>query len=58
MRDFNMFPVLPAFAGHVPDALRKLYPNANITKSSNWNGFSDEYTEVSLLDPNDPLFAV
>jgi len=39
MRDFGMTPVMPAFAGHVPDTFKKVHPYANVTKSSRWNKF-------------------
>ncbi|EFA74836.1 alpha-N-acetylglucosaminidase [Heterostelium album PN500] len=37
MRQFGMQAVLPGFAGHVPEALKSHYPNANITQLSSWN---------------------
>lgn len=55
-RELNMHPVLPAFAGHVPEKLKLIYPQAKITKLSAWGGFSDQYA-CSFLDPIDPLFA-
>jgi len=55
-RDLNMRPVLPAFAGHVPPELKRIYPEAQIEKMSNWAGFADEHTPF-FLDPMDPLFA-
>lgn len=54
-RELNMKPVLPAFAGHVPKELKRLYPEANIHLLSNWGGFTDEY-RGSFLYPLDPLF--
>lgn len=52
MRDLGMTPVLPAFSGHVPSAIRTLYPRAEI-KPLNWDaGFGDTY----VLSPTDPLF--
>lgn len=54
-RELNMRPVLPAFAGHVPYALTKIYPEAKITKMSQWGGFRDEFRSY-FLDPMDPLF--
>lgn len=54
-REFNMRPVLPAFAGHVPAALGKVYPKAKITKIAAWSDYSDEYA-CSYLDPEDPLY--
>ena len=54
-REFNMRPVLPAFAGHVPAELAKYYPNAKITKIGAWSGYSDQYA-CSYLDPQDKLY--
>ncbi|XP_042869307.1 alpha-N-acetylglucosaminidase-like isoform X3 [Penaeus japonicus] len=56
MRQFGILPVLPAFAGHVPAGLTRLYPEANITRMSRWVNFPDQYSRTYLLDPNDPLF--
>jgi len=54
-RAFNMKPVLPAFAGHVPKALLKKYPNAKITSLGEWGNFSETYQSY-FLDSFDPLF--
>lgn len=54
-RELNMRPVLPAFAGHVPEVLKRLYPEAKISKLSSWGGFADQYRS-HFLDPMDPLF--
>jgi len=54
-RELNMTPVLPAFAGHVPAALKKAQPNAKINRLGHWGGFPDKYRS-SFLDPLDPLF--
>lgn len=55
-RELNMKPVLPAFAGHVPDALKRIYPKANIQNLSKWAGFSEAY-RCHFLNPEEPLFA-
>lgn len=55
-RELNMRPVLPAFSGHVPQELKRVYPKAKITKLGAWGGFSDQYA-CSFLDPMDPLFS-
>lgn len=55
-RQFNMKPVLPAFSGHVPQELKRIYPDAKITKLEPWSGYSEDYA-CSFLDPMDPLFA-
>ena len=54
-RELNMKPVLPAFAGHVPAALSRLYPEARIERMSDWAGF-DVSQWPHFLDPMDPLF--
>ena len=51
-----MKPVLPAFAGHVPAQLKKLFPKANIKYLGQWAGFKDEY-RCHFLNPEEPLFA-
>lgn len=55
-REFNMRPVLPAFAGHVPHELSRLYPKAKITRLDPWSGYPDKYA-CSFLDPMDSLFS-
>ncbi|WP_279149852.1 alpha-N-acetylglucosaminidase [Muribaculum intestinale] len=55
-RELGMTPVMPAFAGHVPDGLRALYPDARISLRSQWSGFEDK-DRCWFLDPSDPLYA-
>ncbi len=54
-RELGMKPVLPAFAGHVPEVLKTKYPNAKITSLGDWSGFSNRYDSY-FLDPFDSLF--
>ncbi|QTD37640.1 alpha-N-acetylglucosaminidase [Polaribacter batillariae] len=54
-REFGMTPVLPAFAGHVPEALKAIFPEAKINQLSSWGGFKDKYRSF-FLDPLDPAF--
>ena len=56
-RELNMKPVLPAFNGHVPAALKKLYPKADIQSLGKWAGFSTQY-HCSFLHPGDSLFSL
>lgn len=51
-RSLGMKPVLPAFAGHVPEAIAKKFPKAKIQKMKSWGGFPSTY----VLDAGDPLF--
>lgn len=55
-RQLGMQPVLPAFAGHVPAALAKQYPQAHITPVSLWGGFSEK-NRCYFLSPSDSLYA-
>ncbi len=56
-RSLGMTPVLCAFAGHVPEALRHIHPEMKISRiPGNWSGFSPEYG-TWFLDPLDPQFA-
>lgn len=52
MRELGMKPVLPGFAGFVPEAFQVKYPNASIKRSSGWGGFAPTYQ----LQPTDALF--
>ena len=55
-RELNMKPVLPAFAGHVPGALKRIFPDANIQYLGKWAGFGDSY-RCHFLNPEEALFA-
>eukprot|EP01083_Nonionella_stella_P289090 983849_1 len=56
MNTLEMTPALTCFAGHVPQAITKYYPKADVTKSPDWGGFNKTYCCVSLLNASDPLF--
>ncbi|XP_062571445.1 alpha-N-acetylglucosaminidase-like isoform X1 [Saccostrea cucullata] len=56
MRSLGMIPVLPGFAGHVPEATILRYPKANVSRLTDWAGFNQSYCCNYLLDFNDPLF--
>lgn len=56
MVGLGMQPVLPCFAGHVPRALRKVFPNASITRLPCFAGMNKTFTCEDLLSPTDPLF--
>ena len=51
-RELGMEPVLPAFSGHVPSALKARFPDAKIKQLNRWAGFPG----VFILDAQDPLF--
>ena len=54
-RQLGMRPVLPAFAGHVPEAIKRVFPEADVSRVSSWGGFKDEYRSF-FLNPMDSLF--
>ena len=56
VREFGMINVLPGFAGHVPAALKDIYPTANFTRNSGWSGFNSTYSDDYLLQPTDSTF--
>ena len=56
MRSLGITPVLPAFAGHIPKGLLRLYPKANVSRLGDWGHFNDTYCCTYLLEPTDPLF--
>jgi alpha-N-acetylglucosaminidase len=43
MRALGMTPVLPAFAGHVPDAITRLYPKVKVQTLPDWAHFNKTY---------------
>ena len=55
MRGLGMVPVLPAFAGQVPEAVTRLHPGSSFTRQT-WLGFNSSYNGGYLLSPLDPLF--
>lgn len=56
MQELGMTPVFPAFAGHVPDGITRVYPNATVTRLGSWAHFNQNYSNTYLLEPSDPLF--
>ena len=55
-RQFNMRPVLTAFNGHVPEQLKEIYPQAQITDIKAWSRFAPEFL-CHFLAPMDSLYA-
>ena len=56
-RELNMHPVLPAFAGHIPGALKRLFPHLLTTSVSQWCRFDKKY-QCTFLNPMDSLYSV
>uniref|UniRef100_X1Z3X3 Alpha-N-acetylglucosaminidase n=1 Tax=Capitella teleta TaxID=283909 RepID=X1Z3X3_CAPTE len=56
MRDLGMTPALPAFAGHVPANITRLFPRVKVSKLGDWGRFNSTYCCTTLLDVEDPLF--
>ena len=55
--DLGMEPVLPAFAGFLPDQFIKLYPNSDTQQLSTWSHFNCTYSCIVWLEPADPMFS-
>ncbi len=51
MRALGMTPVCPGFSGFVPEALKRVHPDAKLTKTS-WGGRFHNF----MIEPDDPLF--
>ncbi|KAG8446625.1 hypothetical protein GDO86_014179 [Hymenochirus boettgeri] len=56
MRSLGMITVLPAFAGHIPQGILRVYPKVKVTNLGPWSNFNCTYSCSYLLDPEDPLF--
>ncbi|KAK8593065.1 hypothetical protein V6N13_043317 [Hibiscus sabdariffa] len=58
MYELGMTPVLPAFSGNVPAALKDIFPSAKITRLGNWFSVKSnpKWCCTYLLDATDPLF--
>lgn len=56
LRDLGIAVALPAFAGHVPVAFKRIFPNASLTPAQRWNNFPDEFSCPLYIDPADELF--
>jgi len=52
-RELGMTPVLQGFTGHVPAALKDVFPAAKLQRLSSWC----EFPPTHFLSPQDPLFA-
>ncbi|KRY90715.1 Alpha-N-acetylglucosaminidase [Trichinella pseudospiralis] len=55
MVEFGMLPILPAFAGHVPDGFKRIFPTANLLSAKCWI-FNSTYSCLKFVHPSDPLF--
>ncbi|KAH8697216.1 glycoside hydrolase family 89 protein [Talaromyces proteolyticus] len=57
MVELGITPALPAFPGFVPANITNAKPDVNVTRGSDWGGFPEQYSEVTFLDPLDPVFS-
>jgi len=56
MRELGMKPVLPAFAGHVPEKFIELFPDADVIDSEPWADIIQPWCCAKFLEPTDPLY--
>ena len=52
MRELEMYPIIHAFAGFVPDGIKRIYPHEQL-RELGWGGFDEK---VQILSPNSELF--
>ena len=57
LRSLGMTAVLPAFGGHIPEALIQKYPSMKYTRSKAWSRFDEQYTQDYYVANEDPMFA-
>lgn len=55
LKELGMHPIVPAFAGFVPEGMKRIYPNQNIRDIAFGAGFSKEYSG-HILAPTSDLF--
>ncbi|MEI8203114.1 MAG: alpha-N-acetylglucosaminidase TIM-barrel domain-containing protein [Bacteroidota bacterium] len=55
MRELGMMPIVPAFSGYVPDAIKRAIPGINILDMKPWCGFDKDYGTHMLL-PSEKQF--
>jgi len=48
MRELGMQPVVPAFSGYVPKAVKRIYPDADIITMASWGDFPANYGTYML----------
>ncbi|XP_021233744.1 alpha-N-acetylglucosaminidase [Numida meleagris] len=58
MRSLGMTTVLPAFAGHVPPGVLRVFPRINATRLGSWSHFDCTLSCAYLLSPEEPMFQV
>lgn len=58
MRELGIKPILPSFAGFVPRAINKAFPNLRPLKSSIWNYFPAENSAVLHIHPSEVEFQI
>ncbi|CAB3403904.1 unnamed protein product [Caenorhabditis bovis] len=56
MLELGMVPILPTFAGFVPDEMEAIYPSSKFHRMPTWNRFDDENSGLLAVDPKDQLF--
>jgi alpha-N-acetylglucosaminidase len=55
MRSLGMHPIAPAFAGFVPNGIKRVYPDLDLRKTEWGGGFTEEYVTHFIFADN-PLF--
>ena len=56
MRSLSFTPILPAFAGHIPEAMTKHFPKMKVSRLPDWNRMPGNYGSVYTIVQTDPMF--
>ena len=54
MKELDMHPIVPAFAGFAPEGIKDIYPDEKVRELS-WGGFDKQY-QAHILEPGSDLF--
>lgn len=55
LRELGMHPIIPAFAGFVPEGIKRLYPSEKLRELT-WGGGLDKKYRAHILEPGSALF--
>ena len=54
MKELDMHPIVPAFAGFVPSGIKRIFPEEKV-RGLSWGGFDKKY-QANILEPGSDLF--
>ncbi|XP_055383787.1 alpha-N-acetylglucosaminidase [Condylostylus longicornis] len=57
-RDLGITIAIPGFDGHLPKAMKRIFPNTTLTPVNCWNKFTEQYCCPLFLDPEEQQFKI